>query len=105
MCDRLQATAGGGVGEHHRPERLPIKAAIGTQQMRPELRHNGQQPRRAHGDDLPRDRVRVDHNGTVAGQHTRHRALARADPTGQPHSQHVAESAVSPVVPDTAASG
>ncbi len=92
MCDRLKAAAGGGVREHDSPERLPIEAAVGAQHLRPELVHDGPQPRCTDGDDLPGDRVRIDDDGTVINQQPRHRALARADPTGQPHPQHGADS-------------
>ncbi len=97
MGDRLQSAAGVRIGEHDRAERLPVQAAVGAQQMRPELPDDGRQARRSRRDHLPGDRVRVDHMSTMVGQQLRHRALARADPTGQPHPQHIVESAVSAV--------
>src|SRR6266536_3592467 len=85
---RVQPAPGRLVGEHDRGQPGPVQPAVRAAHPRPELRQHGLQAAAARLDHLAGDGVGVDDDGAVPGQQAGHRALARADPPGQPDLQH-----------------
>src|SRR5262249_2595113 len=84
MHDRVQARAGGGIGEHDRAERAPIDRPVGGDDRGPE-RVDDRRGAGASGPvDLVTDPVGVDHARAELGEDRGDRALARADAAREP---------------------
>ena len=81
--DRLEAAAGGVVGEDDAAKSRPVAVPLGRQQLLTELLDHLGQPRRTAGHHLTSQRVAVDQDRTELDQELGHRALPRGNTSCQ----------------------
>ena len=91
MDDRIEVSQGPRVSENQLRQPRAVQPTVRLEYLSREARHDRGQRRLAGFDNVPGHLVGIDNEGTEFLQPGGHRGLARADPTSESHTQHVAK--------------